>query len=87
MSNNLSADEINFFNRAVPYIEQGMTVEDALRAVLARDQEIASISLAKTRTGEAIRRGLAAQVYHAVRGQKAMEMAVNGAANSDLNWR
>jgi hypothetical protein len=83
----LTAAEITFFNRAIPYIEQGMSMEEALQAVLSRDQEIADISLAKTRTGEAVRRGLAAQVYYEVRGRDAMARAVHSAADSDLNWR
>ena len=83
----LTPAEIAFLDRAAPYIEQGVSLEDALRAVLARDQEIASISMAKTRTGEAIRGGLAAQVYHAIRGQKDMERAVDNAAAKNMNWR
>lgn len=83
----LTASEITFLNRAIPYIEKGMTVDEALRAVLKRDQEITSISMDKTRTGEAIRKGLAAQTYHEIRGQRAMEKAVIDAINSDMNWR
>lgn len=83
----LTTSEITFLNRAIPYIEKGMTVEEALRAVLQRDQEITSIATSKTKTGEAVRRGLAAQTYHAIRGQKAMERAVIDATNGDMNWR
>jgi hypothetical protein len=83
----LTAAEITFLNRAVPYIEQGMSIEGALRAVLARDQEITSISMANTRTGNAIREGLAAETYYAIKGRKAVHDAVNSAADSNLNWR
>lgn len=83
----LTADEIAFFDRAAPYIEKGASIEEALRAVLSRDQELIDTATAKTRTGEAIRRGLSAKVYHEIRGRDAMARAVDSAADSGLNWR
>ncbi len=87
MTEQLTADEITFLNRAIPYIEQGMSMEEALRAVLSRDQELTDTATAKTRTGEAIRGGLAAKVYYEIRGRDAVAKAINRAADSGLNWR
>lgn len=91
MSKTLTADEIAFFARAVPYIEQGMSMEDALRTVLARDQELASIALSDAGIGRATRAGLAAQTYHAIRGRKAVADAVDreadACARGTINWR
>jgi hypothetical protein len=90
MTEQLTADEITFFERAIPYIEKGMSMEEALLAVLSRDQELTDTAMAKTRTGEAIRGGLAAKVYYEIRGRRgrdAVAKAVNRAADSGLNWR
>jgi hypothetical protein len=87
MTEQLTAAEVTFFNRAIPYIEQGMSMEEALLAVLSRDQELTDIATAKTRTGEAIRGGLAAKVYYEIRGRDAVAKAMNRAANTSLNWR
>ena len=76
----MTQEEIAFLNRAAPYIEKGASIEEALRAVLSRDQELVDMATAKTRTGEAIRKGLAAKVYHEIRGRDAVARAVDGAA-------
>jgi hypothetical protein len=60
-----------FFERAADYFERGLSFDDAMRAVLARDLELFAAAMAKTLEGEAIRKGLAAQVYHAIKKREA----------------
>lgn len=53
--------------RMLPLMAQGMTFEQAGRAVLQRDQEIAAQILADTEQGAAIRKEMARKVYAEVR--------------------
>ena len=79
--------ELTFIKRMVPFVEKGMTVKEAAQAVIDRDAELFAMMLADNAQGEAIRNGLAAQTYHAIRGQQAVQRAVDDAADSAASGR
>ena len=83
--------ELAFFNRMIPFIIEGKSFEEAGRAVLDRDIGLFAAAVSESATGEAIRKGLAAEVYHSIRKTSAMQRAVDDAANQarsgKRNWR
>ena len=71
MTIELTVAEKAFLARSAEYVGRGLSYDDAMRAVLARDLELLAAATAKTLEGEAIRKGLAAQVYHAIKNRSA----------------
>jgi hypothetical protein len=63
----LSVAEKTFFDRMVPHMIDGKSMEDAARAVLADDERLWLVATAKDDVGEAIRSELCTQVYNGLR--------------------
>lgn len=67
----LTKNEEIFLSRAadVMVADPTLTPEQAMRAVLARDEELWLAATAQTEMGETIRHELSASVYRACRGE------------------
>lgn len=62
-----------FLQRMMPHLLRGMAFEDAGKAVLNRDRELAQIAMEESEAGQTLRAELARQVYQTVRDKTAGE--------------
>lgn len=68
MGHQLTEAEKTFLRRMVPAVMAGATLEEAGRAVLARDEELWLAAIAKDDQGQAIRDSLCYLVYKHAKG-------------------
>jgi hypothetical protein len=87
MDRELTKAELVFIERMRPHVEAGKTIEEAAQAVLDRDRELLNMAVADNALGAAIRRGLAADIYHSIRRNRAIADAVDEAANEAASGR